>query len=226
MNPTLAQVEEMSAQSVTGMLDLCGEALQVDPSGALWWPDERLLVVADLHLEKGVSLAARGALIPPYDTAATLTRLAEAVMRLRPARVIALGDSFHDERVSAALPEILRQQLRALMRATEWVWIAGNHDPAPPSDIGGDFAAELAFGRAERWDLLGSPRGSSDAVNARRLPGLRAALAAVPPGQFQAWVTHNFVLQDFTGGGGSSGEGFVLRAGPDGAVQVIARMPT
>lgn len=146
MNPTLAQVEEMSAQSVTGMLDLCGEALQVDPSGALWWPDERLLVVADLHLEKGVSLAARGALIPPYDTAATLTRLAEAVMRLRPARVIALGDSFHDERVSAALPEILRQQLRALMRATEWVWIAGNHDPAPPSDIGGDFAAELAFG--------------------------------------------------------------------------------
>ena len=86
--------------------------------------------------------------------------------------------------------------------------------------------AELAFGRAERWDLLGSPRGSSDAVNARRVPGLRAALVAVPPGQFEAWVTHNFVLQDLAGSGGSSGEGFVLRAGPDGAVQVIARMPT
>lgn len=86
--------------------------------------------------------------------------------------------------------------------------------------------AELAFGQAERWDLLGSPRGSSDAINARRLPGLRAALAAVPPGQFQAWVTHDFVLQDFTGSGGSSGEGFVLRAGPDNAVQVIARLPT
>jgi len=85
--------------------------------------------------------------------------------------------------------------------------------------------AELAFGRAERWDLLGSPRGSSDAVNARRLPGLRAALAAVPAGQFEAWVTHMFVLSDLAGAGSSSGESLVLKAGADGAVQVIARMP-
>lgn len=85
--------------------------------------------------------------------------------------------------------------------------------------------AELAFGRAERWDLLGSPRGSSDAVNARRLPGLRAALAAVPTGRFEAWVTHNFVLADLAGGGGDSGEGLVLRSTPVGAVQVIARLP-
>jgi hypothetical protein len=85
--------------------------------------------------------------------------------------------------------------------------------------------AELAFGRAERWDLLGSPRGSSDLVNARRLPGLRAALAAVPAGRFEAWVTHNFVLAELAGGGGDSGEGLVLRASADGAVQVIARLP-
>jgi hypothetical protein len=85
--------------------------------------------------------------------------------------------------------------------------------------------AELAFGRAERWDLLGSPRGSSDAVNARRLPGLRAALAAVPAGRFEAWVTHNFVLADLAGAGGDSGEGLVLRSTPGGAVQVIARLP-
>lgn len=86
--------------------------------------------------------------------------------------------------------------------------------------------AELAFGRAERWDLLGSPVGSSAQVNNRRGPGLKAALAAVPAGRFEVWVTHNFVLQDLAGGGGSSGEGFVLRAGAAGAVQVIARMPT
>lgn len=86
--------------------------------------------------------------------------------------------------------------------------------------------AELAFGRAERWDLLGSPRGSSAEVNARRIPGLRAGLAAVPAGQFEAWVTHMFVLSDLAGTGSSSGEGLVLRAGADGAVQVIARMPT
>ena len=131
---------------MAGMLDLCGEALQVDPSGVVWWPDERMLIVADLHLEKGASLAARGALIPPYDTAATLARLAEVMMRLRPARVIALGDSFHDENVSAGLPAVLRERLRGLIAGTEWVWIAGNHDPLPPAGIGGDFTAELGFG--------------------------------------------------------------------------------
>ena len=85
--------------------------------------------------------------------------------------------------------------------------------------------AELAFGRAERWDLLGSPRGSSDAVNARRLPGLRAALAAVPAGQFEVWVTHMYVLSDLAGTGTTSGEGLLLQADRAGAVQVIARLP-
>lgn len=145
---TLAAARKSQEQdpAATGMLDLRGEALQVDPSGVVWWPDERLLIVADLHLEKGASLASRGALIPPYDTAATLARLGEAILRLRPARVIALGDSFHDEKVSTTLPEGLRQQLRGLMAGTEWVWIAGNHDPLPPADIGGDFTAELGLG--------------------------------------------------------------------------------
>ena len=69
------------------------------------------------------------------------------------------------------------------------------------------------------------PRGSSAAVNARRIPGLRAALATVPAGRFEAWVTHNFVLADLAGSGGDSGEGLVLRAAADGAVQVIARLP-
>jgi hypothetical protein len=52
---------------------------------------------SDLHLEKGSSYAARGQLIPPYDTAATLARLAAAIARRNPATVIALGDSFHDQ---------------------------------------------------------------------------------------------------------------------------------
>ena len=47
-----------------------------DPAGVLYWPEQGLLAVADLHLEKGSSFAARGVLLPPYDTAATLARLA------------------------------------------------------------------------------------------------------------------------------------------------------
>ena len=85
--------------------------------------------------------------------------------------------------------------------------------------------ARLAFDEAESWDLLGSPRGSPPEVNAARLPALRAALAAVPAGGFEVWVTHMFVLADFVGQGAASGEALVLRAGPGGRVEVVARVP-
>ena len=77
-------------------LTLAGITLVADPAGALHWPDEKLLAVADLHLEKGSAFAARGVLLPPYDTATTLARLARLVERYAPRVVIALGDSFHD----------------------------------------------------------------------------------------------------------------------------------
>src|SRR5256886_12255001 len=67
-----------------------------DLSGALLWKEQSLLVVSDLHLEKGSSFATRGVLLPPYDTVATLGRLAAVIARHDPRTVIALGDSFHD----------------------------------------------------------------------------------------------------------------------------------
>jgi len=114
--------------------------------GALWWPDERTLVVSDLHLEKGSSFARRGQMLPPYDTRATLARLATAISRLAPARIIALGDSFHDREGAGRLGEADRTALRELTAATEWIWIAGNHDPEPPRDLGGWSTHELAIG--------------------------------------------------------------------------------
>jgi phosphohistidine phosphatase SixA len=84
--------------------------------------------------------------------------------------------------------------------------------------------ARLAFGRFETWDPLGSPVRSPAAVNAGRVAAMRQALAAVPAGRFEAWVTHNFVLSDFTGSGASSGEGLVVRPGADGRPEVVARL--
>src|SRR5690348_8774818 len=78
------------------MVAIADVMLTADVSGALYWDEQRLLVVSDLHLEKGSSFAARGVLLPPYDTAATLSRLAAVVAYYGPRRVIALGDSFHD----------------------------------------------------------------------------------------------------------------------------------
>jgi len=128
------------------VLALAGVTLVADPAGAIYWPDEKLLAVADLHLEKGSAFAARGVLLPPYDTAATLARLARLIEHYAPRLVIALGDSFHDGGGPARMDDISRVALKALQRGRDWVWIAGNHDPDPADNIGGQFADVLALG--------------------------------------------------------------------------------
>jgi DNA ligase-associated metallophosphoesterase len=141
--------------------ELAGCEVACDWSGCLYWPVERLLVVSDLHLEKGASLAARGHLAPPYDTLTTLERLAHRLAEWQPRIVVALGDSFHAEQASARMPEIFRQRLSSLMVGRDWIWIAGNHDPSPPAELGGTTADEICLGplRFRHEPLAGSPAG-------------------------------------------------------------------
>ncbi len=124
------------------MILLAGETLVPDASGALCWPAAETVVVADLHLEKGSSVPG----LPPYDTAATLARLAGVLRQWRPRRVVCLGDSFHDDGAAVRLDRGDREALRELVAAHDWLWIAGNHDPAPPS-LGGSVVGEIAIGR-------------------------------------------------------------------------------
>jgi DNA ligase-associated metallophosphoesterase len=123
-----------------------GARLLADPSGALFWPDNAMLMVADLHLEKASSYAALGMPLPPYDSAETLKRLAEVIHRLAPETVICLGDSFHDATASERLNDTDVEALKALVADRDWVWITGNHDPAPPSGLGGQSANDLVIG--------------------------------------------------------------------------------
>lgn len=118
-------------------LSLVDTILVADPSGAIWWPERRTLVVADLHLEKGAAFARRGALLPPYDTRATLAMLDALIRRLDPVTVVALGDSFHDLQGAAHLRADDAAALAALVARQDWIWVAGNHDPAPGTTLGG-----------------------------------------------------------------------------------------
>lgn len=124
-----------------------GERLMLDPAGALYWPAERLLAVADLHLEKGSAAAVRGALLPPWDTRTTLDRLAALLRRWQPQTVVALGDSFHDAGGSARLAPADLARLRAIAAVHRVVWVRGNHDPDPPEGLAGDAVDELRLGR-------------------------------------------------------------------------------
>lgn len=127
-------------------LQVNGVPLIADLSGALWWPERRLAVVADLHFEKGSAFAARGQFLPPYDTAATLDKLEALLAQHDVKRLICLGDSFHDQEAADRLPEQIAVRLQALTARCDWIWIAGNHDPAPPQHLGGSIAAEWTEG--------------------------------------------------------------------------------
>jgi DNA ligase-associated metallophosphoesterase len=153
---------------------IAGATLVADSAGALYWPEQRLLAVADLHLEKGSAFAARGVLLPPYDTTATLARLARLIEYYRPALVVALGDSFHDGGGPARMPDVSRASLAALLRGRDWLWLAGNHDPDPPQGIGGGVAAELAIGPLT-FRHEPSPHGIDDEIAGHLHPSARIA---------------------------------------------------
>jgi len=135
-----------AAPATHGRVTVNGVALAADCLGALFWPGEGLLVVSDLHLEKGSSFARRGQLLPPYDTTETLARLARLITHYAPRMVIALGDNFHDGDGPTRLSPQDRASLVALQRSRDWIWMTGNHDPEPADGIGGTFAATIAIG--------------------------------------------------------------------------------
>lgn len=118
-------------------IHLCGEWLTPLCEGALWWADRRVLVVSDLHLEKGSSYARRGQLLPPYDTGFTLGVVERLCELLQPETIVSLGDSFHDRAAELRLSDGDAARIRRLTQAHDWLWVEGNHDPDPPADLGG-----------------------------------------------------------------------------------------
>ena len=120
-----------------------GARLIADLSGALYWPDQDMLIVADLHFEKASAFAARGVALPPYDTAATLQRLAAAFQTYQPKRFVSLGDAFHDDDWPARMSPRDRAALAQLAASVETIWVTGNHDPTPPVGLAGDAIAVL-----------------------------------------------------------------------------------
>jgi hypothetical protein len=120
-----------------------GETFEATPSGALFWRARQALLVADLHLEKASWFARLGQFLPPYDSHATLTALAEEIGRTGATRLYCLGDSFHDRFGCERLPANARDLLTDLTGRTDWVWIVGNHDPGFADHCGGRIADEV-----------------------------------------------------------------------------------
>lgn len=127
-------------------LSFAGETFLATASGALFWRARDALLVADLHLEKASWFARLGQLLPPYDSHATLTVLAEEVKRTGATRLYCLGDSFHDRFGCDRLPADSRALLEALTSRLDWTWIVGNHDPGFADHCGGTIVEEADIG--------------------------------------------------------------------------------
>ena len=124
-----------------------GEACLLRPAGTLWLPQGETLVVADLHLEKGSSYAAKGQLLPPYDTRETLNRLMAEVADTRAKRLVLLGDSLHDMEAISRIPVAEREAVLDMAAHLDLVWITGNHDPDGGAAFGGTRTDELKIGQ-------------------------------------------------------------------------------
>ncbi len=146
MNRLRLAEQQNATAPLTSPLVINGVEAVCDPFGVLYVPASRLLVVSDLHLEKGTAFARRGRLLPPYDTAATLKILKAAIARYDPAIVISLCDNFHDQPGSSLMPQEYRDMITEMARGREWCWVTGNHDPEGVDNLPGFVATSLALG--------------------------------------------------------------------------------
>lgn len=126
-----------------------GRSFLARPSGALYWPDKATLIVADLHLGRSDRYARQGGpLLPPYENALTLARLADEIHTLKPRRVISLGDSFDDDQAATGVD---LNEVATLAEGRDWIWISGNHDPLAqglghlPGQVLPEWQSGLAF---------------------------------------------------------------------------------
>ena len=127
-------------------LSFAGHDFFASPEGALHWPAEAALLVADLHLEKASWFARLGQFLPPYDSLATLQALEQEVDRTGVRRLYCLGDSFHDRLGCERLPSSARDLLGSMTARLDWIWIVGNHDVGFIDHCGGRIEEECKVG--------------------------------------------------------------------------------
>lgn len=133
-----------------------GQRFIARASGALYWPDRDMLILADLHLGKSERIARRGGtLLPPFETRETLARLAAELDALRPARLALLGDIFDDDLAADALPDPDRALLEGLTGRTATIMLSGNHDPGAGADTHHEVGLALRHIAGDGPDISG-----------------------------------------------------------------------
>lgn len=109
-------------------ISYAGHTVWLLPEHALWWPEGKVLFIADLHLGKAATYRALGQPVPSGTTAENLRRLSLLVAQYQPEQLVFLGDFLHarQARTASVLDQLTAwRQSHASLRCT---LVRGNHD--------------------------------------------------------------------------------------------------
>ena len=122
-----------------------GHTVWLLPEHAVWWPEGRVLFVADLHMGKAATYRALGQPVPSGTTAENLRRLSELINHYQPAQLVFLGDFLHARHARTASVLDQLHAWRQTHAALNCTLVRGNHDSRagdPPVDLGIDVVDE------------------------------------------------------------------------------------
>ena len=103
--------------------------LEAHRSGALWVPESRTLLIADLHLGYSWAQRRRGELGPLVDELSR-ERVLQVTAELSPERIVFLGDLVHAPRPCAEERKWIGSVLTELSVRAGLIAVRGNHDRA------------------------------------------------------------------------------------------------
>lgn len=110
------------------LINFGNENFYAMPSKALFWKRLEILIIADLHLGKSMSFAKNKQFLPPYDTKDTLEKLFITLDKIKPKKLIIVGDLVHDFLSTLSLKNRDYKNFNLYTKHTEFIWVKGNHD--------------------------------------------------------------------------------------------------
>src|SRR5262249_10505484 len=143
LKPERFAVEEFRSQPIS----ICGKALVADQSGALFWPTQRTLIVADLDVDGSRRQSDPTMPRLPGKFRTALIRLAEAIDRYEPGTVAVLGGNWHAAQAAQCIADDALAILHMMQEDRRWVWVRRNGlaNGQGSGPLGGETLPELAL---------------------------------------------------------------------------------
>lgn len=125
-------------------IEINGQTFLLHNSGALYWVEQKMLIISDAHLGKISHFRKHGSALPAKAVFKNFSRLDELVAYFIPEKICFLGDLFH----SAFNKEWFFFEEWTIRTALPIVLIAGNHDIISPKKY-----EELRISVVSEWQL-------------------------------------------------------------------------